>query len=448
MPPKRSALWRIIPVLVRGGVALLVVFIAMGAFFALKSQRVDPERTEAIARGIPVRTIRATLKPVPRVWEGYGTVRAMNASTVSAQISGRVVERPPEVEAGLAISEGDTIVRLETVDALSRVNSAEASIASYQAQLASLDVQESRVNEQIESAQAELEIERRNYERVKQAAEGGAGNQADLDTASSAVRRAERTLTALSQQLDVIPARRDELMSLQASARSSLTQAQEDFARTTISAPMSGVLQDVFVRPGELLSIGQQVARVVDLRRLEVPLRVPISAGSTVRIGDKATLRSDGPVQHEWEGKVGRIAPEADAMSRTMIVYVEVNQDPEVIGIGDALLLPGQFVVGSIATSDEREMVLVPRRAVSGDRVFTVSDEPEAGHHRVVPIDVEVSHYIRSEMPDIEPTEREWAVIESGLTPGSLVIISNLDELVGGMMVDPTAGNEQAGGDK
>ncbi len=446
MATKRSFLWRLIPILVRGGVAVVVIVIGLGIFFALEAQRVDPERTDAIARGIPVRTIIATEKPVPRLWEGYGTARAMNASTVSAQISGRVIERPAEVEAGLPIDKGATIVRLETTDALSRVNSAEASIASYQAQLASLDVQESRVKEQIVSARDELEIERRNYERVKQATEGGAGNQADLDNASSAVRRAERTLLALEQQLDVIPARRDELLALQASARSSLTQAQEDFARTTISSPLTGVLQDVYVRPGELLSVGQQVARIVDLRRLEVPLRVPISAGSTVRIGDRATLRSDGPVQHEWEGKVGRIAPEADPMSRTMIVYVEVNQDPDAIGIGDARLLPGQFVVGSVSTSDERPMVLVPRRAVSGDRVFVVSDDLEQGHHRVVPIDVEVSHYIRGAMPDIEPAEREWAVIESGLPPGKQVIISNLDELIGGMMVDPTAGDQQAGG--
>lgn len=437
MQPKRSLTWRLISYLVRGGVALVVILFSFGVFAVLMQQRVDPERTEAAQRGIPVRTIVATEKPVPRVWEGYGTARAMNAATVSAQISGRVIDRPTEIEAGMPIDKDEIIVRLETTDALSRVNAAEASIASYQAQLVSLDVQETRLLEQIDAAEAELAIEQRNLERVKNATQGGAGNQSDLDAASAAVRRAERTLAILQQQLEVLPARRDELTALQASARSSLTQAQEDFARTTITAPMTGVLQDVFVRPGELLSIGQQVARVVDLRRLEVPLRMPISAGSTVRAGDRAVLRSDGPVQHEWEGRVGRIAPEADPASRTMTVYVEVTQNPEAIGIGEALLLPGQFVVGSISTSDERTMVLVPRRAVSGDRVLTVSQGEEAGHHRVEPVDVSVSHYIRGSMPDIEPNEREWAVIAEGLAPGSRVIISNLDELVGGMLVDP-----------
>ncbi len=444
MQPKRSITWQLISYFVRGGIAFVLVVFGLGIYMALAAQRIDPERTETAQRGIPVRTMLAAERPVPRVWEGYGTVRAMNATTLSAQISGRVVERPAAIEAGMPIARGDTIVRLESTDAISRVNGAEANIASFRAQLASLDVQESRLQEQIESAQAELTIERRNLERVKDASAGGASTPADLDNANSSVRRAERTLANLEQSLDVIPARRDELLALQVSASATLTQAQEDLSRTTIVSPMAGVLQDVFARPGELLSIGNRVARVVDLRRLEVPLRMPISAGSTVRIGDRALLRSDGPVQQEWEGVVGRIAPEADAASRTMIVYVEVNQDPDTLGVGDALLLPGQFVVASVSTSDERPMVLVPRRAVSGDRVLTVSSDVQAGHHRVEPVDIRVSHYIRASMPDIEPSEREWAVIETGLVPGTRVIISNLDELVGGMLVDPVS--ERAGG--
>lgn len=438
MPTKRSTASRTLSFVVRGGLALLIVGAATGLFMALKAQRVDPERTESVTRGIPVRTIIATERSLPRIWEGYGTAEAMHAATVSAQISGRIVERPASVEAGLPIARDETIVRLETTDTLSRVNAAEASIASFQAQLASLDVQESRLAEQIESARSELEIERRNQERVRQASEGGAGSQADLDAATGSMRRAERSLTTLLQQSDIIPARRDELTALQSSARATLTQAQEDLARTTIASPLKGVLQAVYVRPGELLSVGQRVARVVDLRRLEVPLRMPVSAASTIRIGDAAELRSDGPRTQRWEGVVGRIAPEADAASRTMTVYVEVTQDPETLGVGDSLLMPGQFVVGSVATSDERPLVLVPRRAVSGDRVLSISGEGDA--QRVRPIDVRVSHYLRGPQPEIEPTETEWAVIESGLEPGSRVIISNLDDLVGGMLVDPSGG--------
>lgn len=437
MQPKRSTPWRLVSYLVRGVVALLIIAASFGVFTALKAQRIEPERSETAQRGIPVRTILAVERPVPRIWEGYGTSVAMNAATVSAQISGRIVERPATVEAGLPIAEGDTIVRLETTDTLSRVNAAEASIASYQAQLASLDVQVARLGEQIESAQAELEIEQRNLERVLQAADGGAGTQADIDLATSAFRRAERTLTILLLQSDIIPARRQELSALQSSARASLTQAQEDLSRTTVASPLSGVLQGVFVRPGELLSIGQQVARIVDLSRLEVPLRMPVSAGTTLRIGDTAEVRTDGPAQQRWQGTVGRIAPEADAASRTMTVYIEVEQDTSAIGIGDALLLPGQFVVGSVSTSDERPLVLVPRRAVSGDRVLTVEPGAGEGEFRVRPVDVTVSHYIQGARPDIEATETEWAVIESGLTPGSRIIISNLDDLVGGMLVDP-----------
>lgn len=440
MKPKSPIALRTLAVLTRAGVSLLVVVVCLGIFKVLADQKVEPVRTEAARRGLPVKTIRAEARPVARVWEGYGSARSMNAATVSAQISGRVVERPAEAEAGVPIARGAVILRLETVDAIARVNTSESSVASFQAQLSSLDVQETRLAEQIEAAGEELSIERRNLERVQDAARSGAGNQADLDNASGAVRRAERTLALLLQQKDVLPARRTELLALQASARSQLTQAQEDLSRTTIASPIAGVLQEVNARPGELVSIGQEVARVVDLSRIEVPLRLPISAAATVRIGDRAELRSDGPVPHTWAGAVGRIAPEADGATRTLTVFVEVTQDPQQTALGEPLLLPGQFVAGRVSTSEERPMVLVPRRAVSADRVMLASESKSESEIAFVaePVPVEVSHYLRGTLPEIEPTETEWAAIASGLPEGARVIVTNLDQLVGGMAVDPT----------
>lgn len=440
MKPKSPIVLRTLAVLTRAGVSLVVVLICVGLFKVLADQKVEPARTEAARIGIPVKTVRAAARPVPRVWEGYGSARAMNAATVSAQIAGRVVERPADIEPGLPVVRDALLLRLETVDAIARVNTSEATIASFQAQLESLDVQDASLAEQIEAAEAELAIERRNLERVQDAAASGAGNQADLDNASGALRRAERTLTALLQQRDVLPARRSELLALQASARAQLTQAQEDLARTSIASPITGVLQEVSARPGELVTIGQPVARIVDLSRIEVPLRLPVSAAATVRIGDRAELRSDGPVPHTWAGAVGRIAPEADSATRTLTVFVEVTQDPQQTALGEPLLMPGQFVAGRVSTSDERPMVLVPRRAVAADRVMLASAASADSDIAFVaePVPVEVSHYLQGTLPEVEPTETEWAAIASGLPEGARVIVTNLDQLVGGMAVDPT----------
>lgn len=438
MNAKRSRILRILSLFVRAGVALVIILVALGVFMLLKSMRVDPERHPSEMTGIPVRTITTTEVSVPRVWEGYGTVRAMNAATVSAQLLARVTDRPDEIEAGAKVEEGQLIVRLDTADAISRVQAAEASIASFEAQLTNIDAQERRLREQIEFARSERDINQRNLDRVRDATESGAGTDADVDNAISALRRSERDLAALEQQLDVLPSRRNEIRALQSNARASLALAQEDLDRATIVSPMAGVLQDVYVEEGELLTVGREVARVVDLTRLEIPLRMPISAAATVRLGDRVELRSDGPVDTRWEGEVSRIAPEADPASRTMTIFVEVRQDPRQAGLGEAILLPGQFVIGRVETSERAPRVLIPRRAVSGDRVMIVGSA-DGSTNRAVPVDVRVSHYINGRFESIEPDETEWAVVERGLDPGERVIISNLDVLVGGMMINPDA---------
>ena len=438
MNAKRSRILSIVSIVVRVVIVLVIVGVGFSLFTALKAMKVEPERIHTEAKGVPVRAITTSTVAVPRVWEGYGTARAMNSATVSAQVLARVVNRPEEIEAGMYVEQGSLIVRLDTADTISNVQAAESSVASYAAQLESVEAQDKRLREQIAFAEEEREIEQRNLDRVRNAVRDGAGTETDIDNALAAIRRSERTLATLQQQLDVLPARRDEINSLKASAVAQLALAQENLDRTTIVSPIAGTLQDVYVEEGELLSIGQQVARVVDMTRLEIPLRMPISAASTVRIGDKVELRADGPAASSWEGGVSRIAPEADAASRTMTVFVEVIQDPSVTGIGEAMLLPGQFVLGRVLTSDESQRVLVPRRAVSGDRVMVAKREETTGVDRVMPVDVKVSHHIRGSFPQIDPDETEWAVIELGLDTGELVIISNLDVLVGGMTVEPT----------
>ncbi|HED53799.1 MAG TPA: efflux RND transporter periplasmic adaptor subunit, partial [Phycisphaerales bacterium] len=388
--------------------------------------------------GLKVRTIVATSRAVPRIWDGYGTARVMDSATVSAQISARVVDRPETIEEGVAVAEGDVLVRLDATIYLSRVQAAEASVASVLAQIGSLDAEMNRLREQLVLAQEEQEIARRNLERVREAAGGGAGTESDIDTASSQLRRAQRTVAALQQQLDIIPPRREQLLAQKTNLEAELAVAQENLNRAAIVAPMDGVIQSVSVDVGDLVNVGSVVARIVNTDRLEIPLRLPISASASVRVGDEVELIADGPVASRWSGEISRIAPEADVNSRTMAVYVEVHQDSE--HRREPRLLPGQFVRGRVASRVYEDRILVPRRAVSGDRVMVVADD--GANHVAKPIDVRVEYHLEMSVPEIEPAERQWAVIESGLKPGDRVVISNLDQLVGGMRINPTGPGE------
>lgn len=448
VPAKRSPAWVLISVVVRGGVALLAIAIALGVFTMLRAARPTIEPDDSTVTPPIVDVVRVEARSVPRVWDGYGTARAMDAADVPAQVAGRVVERPDTVEAGEAIGAGGVIVRLDDTDYAAAAAAEEQSVRALEADLEGLDVEEQRLREQVELASAEREAAQRDYERAQEADRRGALSPGELDKKVTALRAAERALSALEQQRDLVPSRRAAIQAKLAGGRASLRVAQENLARATIASPIAGVLQSVGPEVGEWVGVGAQVARVVDLSHLEIPVRLPASASASVGVGDRVDLRTDGRDEVRWQGTITRVAPEADASMRTITVFVEVRQDAS----GAGALLPGQFVVGRVTGRAGEPMLVVPRRAVEDDRVLVAvpaAGEVEAGHpgaSQVTAMNVRVVHHAEGRFPELDPQETEWAVVTSDeLREGMAVIVSNLEQLRAGMVVE---GNDRAGGER
>ena len=435
-----TRLSRLLPRLSRGIAAIVVIVIAAAFFKYMQATRLTPDTEPVLERTLAVSVVTAEPVPIARVWTGYGTARAMDSADISAQVSARVVERPPEVEPGGAIEAGQILVRLDATDYEQHVASAEQAAAATEAELEGLDVSRVRLSDQVESAEEELAIATRDLERARSALERGAGNRTDVDQREGAFRRAERTLAGLRQQLEVLPSTRASLSAKLLGQRADLALAREQLARTTIVAPFSGVLQEVYAEPGELLSPGSPVARVVDLSVVEVPVALPISAGEHVEPGNAVRLRADGPTDLSWEGRIARIAPEANAGARTITAFVEVRQAGGVRRPG--MILPGQFVVAEVTTGAIIDRIILPRRAVEGDHVLVAAHNSEV--LRASERTVHVLFHIDGSFPRLHATETQWAVLASGVEPGDNVIVSNIEQIAPGMRVETVSAAERS----
>lgn len=351
---------------------LVILGGSVGVFGMMVSTRPAPEIKPEVFQPMLVTGIRLAPQPVARSWFGYGTVRAMDKSDTPAQVSARVVARPPSTEIGLFVEKGQTLFELDPTDFRLAAESARQSLASLEAQIHGLDVEEGRLTRQLEVAAGETELARRDYERARDAVARGAGSEPELDGFLAAVRRAERVELTLRQQVELIPTRRAELQARAAGQRVALQQAEENLKRATIVAPISGFIQSVEVDEGEWAQAGRVLVRLVSLGRVEIPLRVPVSAGAVIRIGDPVQIRRREEDRAGWQGFVARIAPEADEATRSLTVYVEVEQDPADTG----LLRPGQFVAGIVRESEPSPRVIVPRRTVIDGRIHLAEATP------------------------------------------------------------------------
>ncbi|MCA9303285.1 MAG: HlyD family efflux transporter periplasmic adaptor subunit [Phycisphaerales bacterium] len=430
--------------LLRFGLAAIILFVAIGIAAALVKSKKTSERTIGAGAPLVVRTITSEPRAVDRVWEGYGTVRTMIASDIVAEVAGRVVARPDDIEPGVPIRTGDLILQLDDSDYANAYESASQAADALQAQVDGLAVETERLSTRIEYAEDEINAAERDLTRTEDAIAQGAGSPGERDVKLQALRRLQREQLTLKQQLELIPSRRAQLMAQLAGQRANARIAKENQVRARIASPLDGEIASVSPRAGDWVGNGSVVARVVDLARLEVPLKLPAGSSSWVKIGDAVSLwigdALDEPAQR---GTITRVSPEADAMSRTITVYVEVTQDPADAG----RLLPGQFVLGRVMTRDPSPRVVIPRRAVQDGYVFVAAsdDREDANGGLIVQrVPVRAAYGFDADLPVLDEYETQWVALEHGREPplGSAVIISLLDQLEVGMHVQPASSGE------
>ncbi|MEL7472114.1 MAG: efflux RND transporter periplasmic adaptor subunit [Planctomycetota bacterium] len=440
---------RWIALVFRGVVGLVALLIAVGVVAFAAAVRPEPEKQAIVEQAPLVRTTPVASAPVAREWTGYGTARAMDVAEVAAQVAARVEARPDAIEAGAPVAAGDLIVRLELIDFENRLEAARQLAEATRSELDGWDVENRRIGDQLALLQGELDIERRDYRRYVDALERGAGNTSEAERRQASVKRVEREFTSLAERSEMMPSRRAGVLARLAQQRAEVRLREQELARAEIRAPIGGYLQTVSVEEGELLSVGASVARIVDLSKIEVPLRIPVSAATSVSVGDGVRLSSDGEgssTASSWEGRIERVAPEADASTRTLTVFVAVEQDPsgDRAAAGGSLLLPGQFVMGRVTAASRVTRLVVPRRAVDEEYVLIARPRDDGVSARAEARRVRVAHAIEGSLPEIDEAETQWLVLEvdSGLEAGDALIVSNLDALRDGSLVRLRAAGE------
>ena len=418
-----------IRLIVRSAVGLMLILVAVGIFGVLRMTKAEPERAEEAGAAILVPVITTRLVDAPRIWEGYGTARALRASNVASEVGALVIDRPARIEAGHEVVEGEMLVELDATAYVEQLEAVRGRLAALEAQLEGLDAEREAAEAKLDLAIERTSLMESEVRRLEAALSSGGVTEVELERQRRELARVRSEEETLREVLTVWPSRQANVAAQLTSERAALRLAERDVEHTRINAPFDGTLQDVRVNRGERVAPGQVVARLVDLRRIEVPIRIGASASGQIRTGDDATLTRVGATNNGlWRGRVARIAPEADTSTRTITIFAEVEQD----GAHQDALLPGQFVVAQVTASGSDERVVVPRRAVQQDRVLVVTSSGE-----VEVRSVRVERYIENSFMAIDAIETQWAVIGSGLEAGAQVIVTNSHTVPPGTVVRP-----------
>jgi membrane fusion protein, heavy metal efflux system len=182
-------------------------------------------------------------------------------------------------------------------------------------------------------------------------------------------------------------------------------QAGDPPPRITLTAPISGIISEIHVVPGEPVSPDKSLATILDLSRVYALARVPEHWAEKLRRGLSATIRVPGWTGEVWEAKLEHLGALADPASGTLEAAFAINNE-------GLWLRPGMRAEFTIVVARRKGVFSVPRSALQGDpanRFLYVADDDLPHAFLKVPVVTGASNPQRVE-------------ILQGLLPGDRVV--------------------------
>lgn len=269
---------------------ILVVLIV--ALIGLKKAGVigKDEGTKVTAEKTANRTIIETVNATGKIYPEFEV-------KVSPDISGEIIELV--VEEGDSVRKGAVLAKIyadiyttQRDQAAAIVNQQQASVENTKAQL--------------ESLKSALDLAQKAYDRQKQLLNDKVISKAEFEQAENALQAAKSNYNAALQGI------RGGQAGVQ-SAAASLQRANKDLSRTSVLAPMNGVVSLLNVKKGERvvgnsMMAGTEMMRIADMSLMEVRVDVGENDIPKVKLGDSALVEVDAYNNRKFKGIVTKIA--------------------------------------------------------------------------------------------------------------------------------------------
>ncbi len=290
-----------------------------------------------------------------------GKVQAQKKVDMSATIAGQVTH--------IAVKEGDRVQKgqfLLQIDAVNPRAVARSSEASMQALLKDLD-----------SARANLEQARIDLRRAEENQRAGIIATAEFDRARTTFTTAEAASRAAERRVE--------------QAQASMEGARDTLAKTTVRAPMDGIVTAKRVEEGEVAVVGvlnqpgTVLLTISDMSVVETELEVDETAVPSVKVGQEARVRVDAYPNQTFDGVVTEVGSspilKTATQTQTEAIKFEVKVQIKVPPEG---IKPGLSVQADILTGFRGQALVVPIQAlvVRDAEPAAGADKPKSGSRR------------------------------------------------------------------
>jgi HlyD family secretion protein len=361
---------------------------------------------------VTVQAAPAAIAEISRVVNAEAVVFPIAQSAITPKINAPI--KRFYVVRGQKVRQGQLLATLENRDlsaaALDNKGAYEQAEAAYNTSVnATLPEEAAKAELEVQTAQQELDAQQKLYASREDLFKQGALPRKDLDAAAVSLAQARSAYNIAKKRLDDLNAvgKQGALKSAGGqltSAKGKLLNSEALLSYSELRSPISGVITDRPLYPGEMASTSTPLLTVMDISQIIAKAHVTQSDALLLHKGDSATLTLAG-LEQPVAGKVSLVSPSLDPNSTTVEIWVQAANPQQ-------RLRPGMTAQVSITVQTLKDALVVPASAL----VNAKEDEAQ-----VMVVDAQNLAQARDVKVGVR-TGRE-AQIVSGLKPGEVVVI-------------------------
>ena len=346
-----------------GGLAALVLLLVL-----IKAMQIGKMMSSKMP--MPVETVTSAVAKeedwAPAL-SSVGTISAVQGAVVATELGGTVskVGFPNGGEA----KKGDVLLKLDT--------SSEAA--------------------QFNTAKADLELARSDFQRAKDLANRKVISKAELDSAQSKFQQKQGTVDNMQAMI----------------------------AKKEVRAPFDGQLGIRQVNVGQMINAGQAVVPLQSIDPVYVDFAMPQQRLPQLAPGVEVRVKSDAIGGKDFVGKLTAINSTVDPVTRNVSLQATLANP-------DGLLRPGMFAKVEVILPEKSKALVIPGSAISyapfGDSVFVIEKKKDEKTGKE-------SQIIRQQFVRVGEARGDLVSITTGLKAGETVVGTGVFKLRNGMAV-------------
>jgi HlyD family secretion protein len=315
---------------------------------------------------VSVQVTQVKTGPIDKIVSAEAVLFPVQQAAITPKISAPIkrfyVNRGSHVKAGqlLATLENQDLVASETENK-GALAQAEAAYSTTTA--AGLPEEMRKAQLDAEAARQALDAEQKLFDSRENLFQQGALPRKDLDQARVSLVQAKSQYEIAEKHWNSLQAigKEQELKSATGqleSARGKYLGAQAQLGYSEIHSPISGVITDRPLYPGEMATAGAPLLVVMDISSIIAKAHIPAGDAATLKIGAPVELSVPGN-EEKISARITVVSPATDANSTTVEIWAEAkNRGSQLVPGTTAVTVPPQAIVSQPEAAGEAVMVV------------------------------------------------------------------------------------------